>query len=209
MSRILNLGFHGIGAPQGRDFGEGERDFWATRDFLEAALDGAVETTIDGAGYRPYVNLSFDDGNSTDLEIALPALTKRNLQATFFIVPGWLGTPGFIDEDGVRTLAASGMTIGNHGLAHHHWTALTPDELTREVAEAREALERLTGTEVNTVAIPYGDYDDAVLRLLREHGYDHVFTSDGGTADPAAWLQPREHPRAGQTPADLERLLAL
>lgn len=202
MSRILNLGFHGIGAPRNRVFGEGERDFWATRELLEATLDAVAD--------RADVALSFDDGNTTDIEIALPALSKRGVRATFFIVPGWLGTPGFIGAGDVRTLARAGMTIGNHGLAHHRWTTLAKGELADEIASAHSRLEQLAGGRIPTVAIPFGDYDDAVLAELRDnHAYDHVFTSDGGTADTEAWLQPREHVRASHTPTDLELLLAL
>ena len=201
MRPVLNLGFHGIGSPEGRDFGDGERDFWATPELLEATLDAATD--------RPDIAISFDDGNRTDIDIALPALTERGLSATFFIVPSWLGRPGSIDEDGVRMLADSGMTIGNHGLAHLRWTALTTDQLTHEVVDARRRLEQLSGTPIATLAIPYGDYDDAVLASVGEFGYDHVFTSDGGTADSTAWLQAREHIRANHTPADLEQLLAV
>ena len=199
MTRVLNLNFHGIGSPKGRDFGPGEREFWATPAILDATLDAAVSRTD--------LTLSFDDGNTTDVEVVLPALAERGLSATFFIVPGWLGTPGFLTEADVRTLAQSGMTIGNHGLAHQIWTKLTPDELSQEVSEGRHRLEGLTGAEVNTLAIPYGTYDDRVLQLLREHGYEHVYTSDGGIADRAAWLQPREHLRADHTLPDLDRLL--
>ena len=199
VTRVLNLNFHGIGAPTGRDFGEGERDFWATPEMLEATLDATVG--------RSDLTLSFDDGNTTDVDVALPALARRGLSSTFFIVPGWLGSPGHITEADVRALAQSGMTIGNHGLAHRVWTELTPQELSHEVTEGRRRLEQLTGAEIKTLAIPYGIYDDPVLSELREHGYQHVFTSDGGIADRAGWLQPREHLRANHTQADLERLL--
>ncbi len=201
MTRVLNLNFHGIGAPTGRDFGAGEREFWATPAILDATLDAAVS--------RADLTLSFDDGNTTDVDVVLPALAERGLEATFFIVPGWLDTPGFLTEADVGTLAQRGMTIGNHGLAHHHWTELTPDELSHEVSEGRRRLERLTGAEVKSLAIPYGAYNDPVLQMLREHGYEHVFTSDGGIADRAAWLQPREHLRAERTQRDLDRLLEL
>jgi peptidoglycan/xylan/chitin deacetylase (PgdA/CDA1 family) len=199
MTRVLNLNFHGIGSPKGRDFGAGEREFWATPAILDATLDAAVS--------RANLTLSFDDGNTTDVEVVLPALAERGLSATFFIVPDWLGTPGFLTEADVRTLAQSGMTIGNHGLAHQIWTELTPDELSQEVSEGRHRLEGLAGAEVKTLAIPYGTYDDPVLQLLREHGYEHVYTSDGGIADRAAWLQPREHLRADHTLPELDRLL--
>lgn len=199
MRPVLNLNFHGVGAPRGRDFGEGEREFWATPSIFGATLDAVVG--------RDDLTLSFDDGNSTDVEIVLPALTERGLSATFFIVPGWLGNPGFIAEADVCALAQDGMKIGNHGLAHRIWTELTPTQLYHEVSEGRLRLERLTGGDVKTLAIPYGAYDDTVLHVLAEYGYEHVFTSDGGVADRDAWLQPREHVRADHTQPDLDRLL--
>jgi peptidoglycan/xylan/chitin deacetylase (PgdA/CDA1 family) len=199
MRPVLNLNFHGIGAPKGRDFGDGEREFWATPSIFGATLDAIVG--------RDDLTLSFDDGNSTDIEIVLPALRQRGLSATFFIVPSWLGKPGFITEADVRALALDGMQIGNHGLAHKIWTELTPRQLSHEVSEGRRLLEHLTGGEIKTLAIPYGAYDAAVLRALVEYDYGHVFTSDGGVADGDAWLQPREHLRADHTQGDLDRLL--
>lgn len=199
MARVLNLGFHGIGAPAGRDFGEGEREFWVSRRTFAAVLESA-------AGHGD-VRLSFDDGNASDMALALPALLDLNLSATFFLVPSWVGTPGFITEADVRTLVEAGMTIGNHGLAHRRLTALAPTDFEHEVTEGRNRLERLAGTDIGTLAIPYGAYDGAVLEVLRGHGYEHVFTSDGGVADAAAWLQPREHVRAHHNVADLEGML--
>jgi peptidoglycan/xylan/chitin deacetylase (PgdA/CDA1 family) len=194
---VINLNFHGIGRPLGRDFGEGERDFWVKPELFEAILDETAN--------RDDVALSFDDGNTSDVDIALPALQRRGLTATFFIVPGWLGNPGFMTKADVRTLATSGMKVGNHGLQHHRWTELSRQELEQEVNAGRQLLEELTGTEIETVAIPFGAYNDLVLDTLR--GYRHVFTSDGGSADPQAWLQSREHVSADQTAADVERLL--
>ncbi|HEX3804116.1 MAG TPA: polysaccharide deacetylase family protein [Solirubrobacteraceae bacterium] len=194
---VTNLNFHGIGRPLGRDFGEGERDFWVKPEIFEA--------TLDAAALRDNVVLSFDDGNTTDVDIALAALQERGLQATFFIVPSWLGNPGFMTKADVRTLVASGMTVGNHGLQHHRWTELGRPELEHEVSAGRQMLEELTGAEIETVAIPYGAYNDLVLDTLRD--YRHVFTSDGGSADPEAWLQSREHVRADQTAAEVQQLL--
>lgn len=186
--QILNLNFHGIGRPIGRDFGRNEREFWVTREIFEATLDACVG--------RADVSLSFDDGNWSDLDVALPALRQRGLTATFFIVPSWLGEPGFMSKQDLKELVAGGMTIGNHGLQHQDWTTLVPDRLEHEVAQGRSLLEELTGQSIDTLAIPYGAYNDSVLDALRRQGYAHVYTSDGGSADPAAWLQPREHLKA-------------
>src|ERR1700757_3496496 len=131
--QILNLNFHGIGKPIGRDFAEGEREMWASPEMFAATLDACVG--------RSDVNLSFDDGNWTDLELALPALQHRTLPAPFFIVPSWLGEPGFMSKHDLKELAASGMPIGNHGLQHHDWTTLEPDKLEHEISQGRRRLE--------------------------------------------------------------------
>ena len=197
--QILNLNFHGVGRPIGRDFGPGEREFWVSVEVLEATLDACMG--------RDDVNLSFDDGNWSDVDTVLPALTRRGLRATFFIVPGWLGEPGFMSRHDLRELVAAGMTIGNHGLQHHDWTTLERDRLEHEVSQGRRLLEELTGTEIDSVAIPYGAYNDVVLDTLRRQAYEHVYTSDGGTADPEAWLQPREHVKAEHDAAAIAAFL--
>lgn len=197
--QILNLNFHGIGRPIGRDVGQGEREVWVTEEIFEATLDACVG--------RDDVTLSFDDGNWSDINTVLPALRQRNLTATFFIVPSWLGEPGFMSKQDLKELAAAGMTIGNHGLQHHDWTTLERDRLEHEVAQGRRLLEELTATEIKTLAIPFGAYNDTVLDTLRGQAYEHIYTSDGGTADPEAWLQPREHLKADYDPPKIAALL--
>lgn len=197
--QILNLNFHGIGRPIGRDFGENEREVWVSPEIFTATLDACVG--------RSDVHLSFDDGNWTDLELALPELQQRGLSATFFIVPSWLGEPGFMSKSDLKELAASGMAIGNHGLQHHDWTQLSPDRLEHEISQGKRLLEELTGAEITTLALPFGAYNDAVLDSLRRYQYEHVYTSDGGTAAPDAWLQPREHAKAGHDDRSIQALI--
>ena len=113
--RSINLTFHGIGDP-GRRLDPGEQAVWVSRaQFLSllACAEG-----------REDVAITFDDGNASDLEHALPALRERGLRATFFVVAGRLGTPRFLDERGVRALAAAGMEIGCHGMSHPPWRGL-------------------------------------------------------------------------------------
>ncbi len=198
-TQLVNLGFHGIGHPIGRDFGVGERDYWVSPKLFQATLEACV--------HRSDVSLSFDDGNWSDIAVVLPALREHGLSATFFINAGRLGQPGFIDRHDLRELVSAGMRIGNHGLAHLDLTKLEPARLEHEITQGRRLLEELTGTTVDTLAIAYGTYNDAVLEQLRRLAYRHVYTSDGGAADPEAWLQPREHVKAQHTALDVARLL--
>src|SRR5919197_6239381 len=95
--RTINLTFHGIGEPE-RRLDPGEQDVWLSRSRFLAVLDAAAATSD--------VRITFDDGNASDVEEALPELRRRGLTATFFVVAGRLGSHGFLDDRGVRKLAA-------------------------------------------------------------------------------------------------------
>src|ERR1700729_2622598 len=122
-ARTTILTFHGIGEP-GRELDPGEADVWGSHAQFLALLDRV-------AG-RDDVRITFDDGNASDLELGLPALSARGLRATFFIVAGRLGAPRFLDEAGLRALASAGMEIGSHGMRHQPWRGLDDRALHEE-----------------------------------------------------------------------------
>ena len=191
---IVNV--HGVGDPT-HALDEGEDEVWVPVERFEQLLDAAVG--------RPDVVLTFDDGNLSDLEIGLPRLLERGLTARFFPCAGLLGEPGRLDASGVRELHRAGMVIGSHGWAHRDWRRLDRGprgvaEVAEEMVRARRELERLTGSEVSEVAVPFGSYDRHVLRSLRRTGATRVYTSDGGWARRGTWLQPRTSIHADDGP---------
>jgi peptidoglycan/xylan/chitin deacetylase (PgdA/CDA1 family) len=162
--------FHGLGEPA-RDASAAERAVWVPVQWLEALIEAAPPH---GLGF------SFDDGNASDIELALPVLQQRGLTARFFILAGRLGRPGYLSAEDVARLHEAGMQIGSHGLHHRDWRTLDDEELAAETIEARVTLSDLIGAPVTDVAPPFGSYDRRVLRFVREAGYERVFTSDGG-----------------------------
>lgn len=195
----VNLTFHGVGerprAPDG-----GDERFWVDLDSFGSVLDAIID--------RPEVRITFDDGNVSDVALALPALRRRGLKATFFVVAGRLGAPGFLDEQGVRTLLAAGMGIGCHGMRHRPWRRLDDSALHDELVVAREVLEAIIERPVTEAACPFGSYDRRVLSFLRRHGYERVYTSDCGRTRPDAWLQPRKSLERAEGAETVERLLS-
>jgi peptidoglycan/xylan/chitin deacetylase (PgdA/CDA1 family) len=195
----INLTFHGIGATE-RPLEPGEELCWLDEDQFESALDSV-------AG-RTNVHITFDDGNASDVEQALPRLRRRGLTATFFIVVSKLGTPGFLDEGALRQLAAAGMGIGCHGMRHRPWRGLDERALREEVVDARRLLEQVVHRPVTEAACPFGSYDRRVLRFLRRHGYRRAYTSDAGTARRGDWIQARNTVHPGNAVGVIERVLA-
>jgi peptidoglycan/xylan/chitin deacetylase (PgdA/CDA1 family) len=199
--RTINLTFHGIGETS-RCLDAGEDGVWVSRELFGAVLDAAAD--------RPDVRITFDDGNASDVEHGLPALRERGLSATFFVVAGRLGTPGFLDEADVRALADGGMTIGCHGMRHRPWRRLDPNALHEELVEAKRRLEAVVERPVTHAACPFGAYDRRALQMLRRCAYREVCTSDRGTARTGGWMQPRNTVRADDDAALLlERIVRL
>lgn len=194
---VLNLCFHGIGPP-GRVLEPEEELYWVTEPQFEALLEVI--------GRYRWVRLTFDDSNASDTAIVLPALRRRGLDAAFFVIAGRLGEPGSASSSDVRELARAGMTVGSHGMDHIPWRSADDAQLRQEVAGAAAAIAEAAGQPVRQAAFPFGSYDRRVLSAVRKHGFCRVYTVDGGPARDQAWLQSRYTVRAGDTPADIERL---
>lgn len=197
-TRQILLTFHGLGRPPGGLDPE-ERDVWLAAE--------AFEDVLDRVRREASVAITFDDGNKSDVTVALPALLERGLSARFFVVAGRTGLPGYLDGADLRALHAAGMEIGSHGMRHRTWRGLEPAELREEVHEARLLIEEAAGTTITAAACPFGQYDRAVVRALRREGYDRVYTSDGGPTRPSAWMQPRNTVHAADHADLLERLV--
>jgi peptidoglycan/xylan/chitin deacetylase (PgdA/CDA1 family) len=178
MARELILTFHGLGEPPD-SIPAGEHDVWIPLEWYEAIVEALP---------REGVALAFDDGNVSDVESALPALTEREMTARFFPLTGRIGADGYLSAEDIAELSAAGMKIGNHGRQHSDWRGLTEAELQEELTASRGMLADLASAEITEAACPFGSYDRRVLRALRASGYERVFTSDGGTHAAGSWL---------------------
>lgn len=195
---IMNLCFHGVGVCRA-EREPGEAAYWLPESEFLRILD-----LVTG---RADVRLSFDDGNRSDLETALPALVERGLRADIFALAGRLDDPQSLDAQGLRELRAAGMSIGSHGWAHVPWRRLAPDEVRREFYDAREALADAAGADIEAAAFPMGRYDRHSLTALRAAGYRTVFTSDRFRAQPSSWMQARFSIGATDTAASVKTLI--
>ena len=189
--------FHGIGSPQ-RALEPNEERFW---------LDpSAFEEMLAVIAPNPAVRLTFDDGNASDVEIALPALLRLRLEASFFVIGGRCDEPGSLSRADVRELARNGMTIGSHGMRHRPWRWLDDEALREELVDAPQLIGGAAGQAVHQASCPFGSYDRRVLRALRRNGFSRVYTVDEGAAHRDAWLQARYTVQSSDTP---ERIAAL
>lgn len=188
------LTFHGIGTPPG-PVPDAERPYWIAPDHFAEVLDEVAAATAAGVP----VTLTFDDGNRSDLDIALPMLAERGLRAVFFACAGRLGQAHYLSAADLRALAAAGMGVGSHGMDHVDWRGCSPQALLRETRDAKARLEEALRGPVTEAAIPFGSYDARVLAALRQAGFRTVWSSDRLPADA------RAHPRPRRTVAAADR----
>lgn len=190
----VNICFHGVGEPQ-RQLEPDEDQFWVSVDGFRRILDEV-------SGW-PSATLSFDDGNASDIEVALPLLEERGLRATFFVLAGRLDAPGSLSSDDVAVLARQGMGVGSHGMDHRSWRGMGPEDARAELVDARLQISSAAGVPVREAACPFGLYDRRALAQLRQAGYTHIQTSDRRHATVSGWVQPRFSVVRGETPESL------
>lgn len=179
------LNFHGIGEPP-PEVPSAEHPFWCPRQQWPGIADAIAAAVRDGST----VEITFDDGNASDVDEALPVLVERGLTASFYVCAGRIGQPGYLDEQGLLQLQAAGMGIGSHGWDHVDLRAVSDADLVHETRDSQVRLAEVCGVPVTDFAVPFGSYDRRVLRHLRH--YATVYTSDSTSASPrAGWVVPR------------------
>lgn len=125
------------------------------------------------------VMLTFDDGYRSWAGEVLQVLNSFELKACFFVCLKFL-KESKISKDDIRTLKSQGMIIGSHGVTHHFLHCMKEEDIFHELTESKKALEDITGGKINYFSVPRGVYNQKVLRIAREAGYEKVFTSDIG-----------------------------
>jgi peptidoglycan/xylan/chitin deacetylase (PgdA/CDA1 family) len=126
------------------------------------------------------VMISFDDGDVSNVEVALPVLERLGLRAMFFITSSFVGQPGMLARQQVRRLAEAGMGVGSHGLSHRFLNTLDAATLREELCFSRAELESIAGRRVETLALPGGRGGRRELAAARAAGYRLVFGSEPG-----------------------------
>jgi peptidoglycan/xylan/chitin deacetylase (PgdA/CDA1 family) len=126
------------------------------------------------------IGLTFDDGCETDLIAAAPLLKSYNFNATFFIVAGFIDTPGYLSLSQLRELADLGFEIGSHSMSHRFLPDLSQADATYEIQQSKIELEQLLGLPVHHFSCPGGRWNQLSVQIVKESGYLTMSTSQIG-----------------------------
>ena len=126
------------------------------------------------------VAITFDDGYSDNLEVAAPILLERGFPFTVFVTSGFVksGVNGFLSPRGLQDLfSIPGARIGSHGTTHVALTGCDDNSLRNELYSSRCYLEDLLGSEIRSLAYPYGSVDRRVRDAAVSAGYKYGLCS--------------------------------
>lgn len=100
----------------------------------------------------------------------LSTLEKYGVKATFFLCGFWVKD----HPETVKAIADAGHEIGNHSMTHPHMSRLSADDIVSELNAFESVIEPITGKRTNLFRAPYGEYNDNVIKTVRENGYEPV-----------------------------------
>ncbi len=127
-----------------------------------------------GAGSRPLVALTFDDGPGPYTQETIDLLRSNGMTATFFTVGKLYADPRF---QGLLREEARLGAVGDHTWDHVSVNGMTASELDAEIGRTRRVASSDAGEPVFLFRPPLGQHDQAVDAYLRSQGMIDVLWS--------------------------------
>ncbi|MBL8012457.1 MAG: polysaccharide deacetylase family protein [Candidatus Omnitrophica bacterium] len=124
------------------------------------------------------VVITFDDGELNNHKVALPILKKFGFTAYFFIIVSRVGRKGYMTWEEIKELHDQGMIVGSHGLSHQILTSLLDSQIDEELRASKRTIEVNLDIPVDTISIPRGFCNEALIQKAYELGYKTIFISD-------------------------------
>jgi len=116
------------------------------------------------------VSLTFDDGNVDQLA-AVTALNTYNIDGTFYVISGYVGSSGYLTQADLATIAAGGHEIGGHTVTHADLATVPTDEQVRQVCNDRATLTSW-GYSVRSFAYPFASVTPGAEAAAQYCGYN-------------------------------------
>ena len=156
--------------------------------FALAALTAVYVTRSDGSGLmaatttrelpvynvdteEKVLSISFDAAwGNANTEGILNILDQYGVKTNFFLVGFWAEKyPELVAE-----LQARGHEVGNHSATHPHMSKLSDSQIREELKRCSDLVQSITGKPTTLFRPPYGEYNDEVVRISREEGYECI-----------------------------------
>jgi peptidoglycan/xylan/chitin deacetylase (PgdA/CDA1 family) len=90
----------------------------------------------------------------------------------------------YMNTSQIKEMHEAGMHFGSHGYNHYWLSKLNPHALQIEIDQSKMFLDGLgVNSESMTMCYPYGDYDENVIRVLKQSGFTLGLTTQVDVAN--------------------------
>ena len=135
--------------------------------------------------------VTFDDAFANLLANVIPFTTERQIPVTIFIptgslgaLPSWLqgldhsdSSEMVLSVDQISALKENPMvSFGSHTADHPRLSLLKGKKIREQLRNSRDIISKIVDEKITELALPYGDYNEAVIRIAREEGYQKIYT---------------------------------
>ncbi len=130
-----------------------------------------------------YASITFDDGSKSVYSEGFKIMSSNKIKAAVFMVSGLIGginewdmkngenSDEMLNLTELQEMSQYGIEIGAHTLTHPRLTKITREEAYKEILLSKKNLEKLTGSDINFFAYPYGDYNEETEKLVKKAGF--------------------------------------
>ncbi len=150
------------------------------------------------------VVLTFDDGYKSIYYNAFPTIKKYNFPITVFLPTEAIEKhyPDYLTMQQINQMKAYGVDFESHSYSHPRFTSL-PKGITgkkyyawikNDIQKSVNFFVKNFGYKPYAFAIPYGDYNKTVIKVIQDLGFKAILTQDATNLNKNTplWLIPRQ-----------------
>ena len=127
------------------------------------------------------VILSCDDGYMDFYTDVFPILKKEQVKAVAYVVPNFLNRPNYMFTFQLQDVAKSSLVeVGAHTTDHVWLAGMNKKQAANEVAQSRKTLQDMLHVSVNSLAYPYGAFDQQTIQIAKDAGFTNAVSTVPG-----------------------------
>ncbi len=131
------------------------------------------------------IAITFDGGDKSLMEEALPLLEKNKFPFTVFVPTGKAetGKPPYLSWSDLRTLKDTGLaSFGLHPASYGKLAGQDAENIRREINNALSAMRDELSVKPAFFSYPYGEYDPTYKQIVKETGFVAAFGQQSGVS---------------------------
>jgi peptidoglycan/xylan/chitin deacetylase (PgdA/CDA1 family) len=174
-----------------------QMEWLAAKGYQAIIIDDMLKNFAAKKNTQKYCVITFDDGYLSLYKYALPLLKQYGFAATLYLSTAAVGENDFkklpslnsktlpVDDkplcwDEIKEMSNNGWAIESHSVSHADNSQLTAAQLIHEITDSKKIIEQQLQKPVLHYAFPFGKYNAASLKLIKETGYKTATTVHAG-----------------------------